>query len=62
GIATQLLNRLLEHARSMGCKEAWVLTETDNQAAAALYQGIAAVENERPLYYSIRLDQLRSKN
>ena len=31
----RLLETLLEHGRSMGCKEAWVGTEQDNEAARA---------------------------
>jgi GNAT superfamily N-acetyltransferase len=38
GIARAILQRLLEHARDLGCTEAWVLTDRANQAAMALYQ------------------------
>ena len=37
GLASRLLATLIEHGRSLGCGQAWVLTERDNQAAMALY-------------------------
>jgi ribosomal protein S18 acetylase RimI-like enzyme len=33
-----LLHVLLDHARTLGCSEAWVLTDADNAAACALYR------------------------
>jgi ribosomal protein S18 acetylase RimI-like enzyme len=37
GIARSLLDRLVEFGRGQGCKQAWVLTETDNEPARGLY-------------------------
>jgi pimeloyl-ACP methyl ester carboxylesterase/ribosomal protein S18 acetylase RimI-like enzyme len=37
GIGKAVLEALLNHARQLGCREAWVLTERDNQAAMRLY-------------------------
>jgi GNAT superfamily N-acetyltransferase len=37
GVARRLLAALVEHARALGCVEAWVLTEPYNHAALALY-------------------------
>jgi len=37
GIGKQLVQRLLEHGRSLGCRESWVATEMDNTAARPLY-------------------------
>lgn len=37
GIASRLLAVLLAQARSLGCREAWVLTEGENEAAMQLY-------------------------
>ena len=39
GVATRLLDDLVAWARSLGCEQAWVGTEVDNEAARALYQG-----------------------
>lgn len=39
GIGKGLLDTLLAHARALGCRVAWVLTEEDNAAARALYTG-----------------------
>ncbi len=38
GIAAGILGRLLEHGRSLGCVQAWVLTAPDNAAGNALYR------------------------
>jgi ribosomal protein S18 acetylase RimI-like enzyme len=37
GIGKAMLVEALSLARDLGCKEAWVLTEDDNEAAKALY-------------------------
>lgn len=37
GLASRLLETLIEHGRSLGCGEAWVLTERHNEAAMGLY-------------------------
>ena len=39
GIATRLLDDLVDWGRSRGCEQAWVGTEPDNEPARALYQG-----------------------
>ena len=38
GIGRALLALLFAHARTLGCTEAWVLTEEDNAAARSLYR------------------------
>ena len=38
GIATRLLDDLVAWSREMGCEEAWVGTEVDNEAARTLYE------------------------
>lgn len=45
GIGRRLLEVLLAHAGTLGCREAWVLTEPDNVPAMRLYE---AVGGERP--------------
>lgn len=37
GVAKQMMTRLFEEARKQGCREAWVLTDKENEAALALY-------------------------
>jgi aminoglycoside 6'-N-acetyltransferase I len=39
GLATSLLNRMLQLAGDLDCTEAWVLTNRDNEAACGLYAG-----------------------
>jgi len=46
GLATQILQKLLEFAESIGCDEAWVLTERSNAAAMRLYASLGG--NEAP--------------
>src|SRR4051812_19786086 len=36
GVAKELLRVLLDHARRLGCREAWVLTNRSNEAAMRL--------------------------
>ena len=45
GVGTRLLQKTLEHARALGCREAWVLTEPDNAAALALYSKLGGVRS-----------------
>jgi len=40
GIATRVLRALLDRARALGCREAWVLTDRENAAAMATYAGL----------------------
>ena len=40
GLGKAVLAALLEHVRGLGCREAWVLTDTDNPAANALYRSL----------------------
>jgi GNAT superfamily N-acetyltransferase len=44
GIGKALLEGLLDRARALGCREAWVLTERGNQPAMRLYQAAGGVE------------------
>src|SRR5215467_14058951 len=37
GVGRQMLTALLEHARSLGCRQAWVLTSYDNTPARHMY-------------------------
>ncbi len=39
-----IVGALFEHGRSLGCGEAWVLTETDNTAARGLYSAVGGQE------------------
>ena len=56
GIATQLLQLLLEHAQSLGCEEAWVGTDPDNTPARSLYAGLAYEKEESTaILYTFKL-------
>ena len=50
GIGRQLLAALFEHGRSLGCGQAWVLTEEENDAARGLYSALGGVEDESIMY------------
>jgi aminoglycoside 6'-N-acetyltransferase I len=56
GVGRRLIDALLAHGRALGCKEAWVLTEHDNEAARALYRSAGASE-ETVVYCTFPLDQ-----
>lgn len=47
GIGQGVVRHLLEEAKRVGCVEAWVLTDADNDEANALYQSVGG-EEERP--------------
>jgi ribosomal protein S18 acetylase RimI-like enzyme len=55
GIARGLLELLFSHGQTLGCREAWVLTEPDNEPARRLYQQAAGAE-ARVVMYSFCLD------
>jgi len=40
GVGRAVLAALVEHARTLSCNEAWVLTEDDNVAAHGLYAAV----------------------
>ena len=54
GIARRLMQALFDHARALGCAEAWVATELDNTAARELYRSSGGAE-EKIAYYTFRL-------
>jgi GNAT superfamily N-acetyltransferase len=46
GIGRQVLAALLEHAKTLGCQEAWVLTSADNAAARRMYAAVGGQEED----------------
>lgn len=55
GIAGRLLDAMLALGRDLGCREAWVGTEHDNDAARALYER-RSEPAESFVMYVLRLD------
>lgn len=56
GIARALLAALFAQGRTLGCQEAWVLTEEGNIAARRLYAAAGGTEApERPVFFAFRL-------
>jgi aminoglycoside 6'-N-acetyltransferase I len=51
GIARAMLDEMFRWGRELGCAEAWLGTELDNDAANALYRGYRPVEDEAIQYY-----------
>jgi GNAT superfamily N-acetyltransferase len=57
GIGAALVRFLCEHARALGCYEAWVATERDNSAARKAYARAGGQLAEDPIVmYSYDLD------
>ncbi len=55
GVGRRLLQALLDHAATLGCQSAWVLTEESNQAARRMYAAAGGVEQvERPVMIEFR--------
>ena len=55
GIGKQLLNKLFDRARELGCREAWVLTEEENSAARGLYTAVGGAQ-ELVVYVTFELE------
>lgn len=57
GIGHRVVRALLDHGRTLGCREAWVLTDYENEAARRLYTAAGGVETGGPvLMMSFPLD------
>ena len=52
------MQMMLEHARNLGCSEAWVLTDAINGPANRLYQSVSFehAEPDAQLMYSFPLN------
>ncbi len=48
GIGRSVVQCLLDHARAIGCREAWVLTDYDNTAARKVYGACGGEEAVDP--------------
>ncbi|MDY6941224.1 MAG: GNAT family N-acetyltransferase [Cyanobacteriota bacterium] len=59
GIGKQLLEKLFDLARELGCTEAWVLTEEENSAARGLYAAVGGSE-ESVVYVTFELASTES--
>jgi len=55
GLGKQLLARILEVGRALGCQEAWVLTDEQNVPAQRLYQSLRGSAMSDLIMYSFRL-------
>ncbi len=56
GLGRAILRALLAHATSLGCREAWVLTDRTNRAARRLYESAGGQEAPRDqVMYSFAL-------
>ena len=49
------LDEMFRWGRELGCEEAWLGTELDNDAANALYRSYAPIEDETMQFYVFRL-------
>lgn len=55
GIGRRLLDAMFDWGRELGCAEAWLGTELDNDAANALYRRVPPVEDDVMQFYVFRL-------
>ena len=55
GIARLMMDELFAWGRELGCTEAWLGTETDNEPAKALYRRYRPTEDETIQYFLFEL-------
>lgn len=55
GLASEMLRRMFAHGKMLGCEEAWLGTEPDNEAARKLYEGLQGEPAETFVMYLYRL-------
>ena len=55
GIGRQIVTTLVEHGKTLGCREAWVLTSPTNEPAKRMYRAAGAVADELSVMYTYRL-------
>jgi aminoglycoside 6'-N-acetyltransferase I len=55
GIGKRLLTVMLSHGRTLGCTEAWVLTEEENAPAQRLYASVGGA-SRKVVYFTFPLD------
>jgi ribosomal protein S18 acetylase RimI-like enzyme len=55
GIARAMMAEMFRWGRELGCEDAWLGTELDNDAANALYRGHEPTEDAAIQYYLFRL-------
>ncbi len=60
GIGRRLMKALFDLGRELGCREAWVATEPDNEAANGLYAAVGG-EPEPCVVYSFELEDSESE-
>ena len=54
GIGRRLVTTLVDHGRTLGCGEAWVLTSPTNEPAKRMYRAAGAVADELSVMYTYR--------
>ncbi|HYD72807.1 MAG TPA: GNAT family N-acetyltransferase [Candidatus Binatia bacterium] len=59
GLAKAMLTTLLDHARGLGCADAWVLTDRANTAAMALYSACGGAAPTDQVMIEFDLDERR---
>jgi ribosomal protein S18 acetylase RimI-like enzyme len=56
GVGKRLMELMVEHARALGCSEAWVLTDEANDAANALYRSVGGGNPAPQLMYDYLME------
>jgi aminoglycoside 6'-N-acetyltransferase I len=60
GIGKAIIRALLQHARRVGCRKAWVLTDRSNEAAMRLYASAGGEEaSQDSVMFTFHLDAER---
>ncbi len=57
GVGKAVMAALVDHARAIGCSEAWVLTDHDNRAARGLYSAAGGDDTDAGRIFVIDLNR-----
>lgn len=55
GLGRRIVATLVEHGKTLGCHEAWVLTSPTNEPAKRMYRAAGAVADELNVMYTYRM-------
>jgi aminoglycoside 6'-N-acetyltransferase I len=63
GLGRRLVETLVAHGASLGCREAWVLTSPDNEPAKRMYRAAGSIPHEETsVMFTYRMSDARNRD